>query len=230
MKITLLLIFINVLVFLNTIATVPETATDQSTGKNVTVNVTEIRKDIADNYGFSINNFESGKYYVAVTAMFLHANILHILSNMIALFFLGYAVEQKAKGLMFFSAYMITGIIGNLVTFFPIFGYDPNVILIGASGAIFGIIGFGTFLIPTKWVIYAFPIPLPFILAGVLYFFVTYSNLFIPSETAYAAHLGGFMAGAVFGLTLGEERVKSLTLFILLLLLMITVPIIVRTL
>jgi membrane associated rhomboid family serine protease len=73
------------------------------------------------NYGFSVSNFLSGKYYTAITSIFLHANIWHLVANMVALWLLGTAVESKVKSWQYFLVYFLGGILGNLLMFPLIF-------------------------------------------------------------------------------------------------------------
>jgi len=75
------------------------------------------------NFAFSINSFLSGKYYIAVTSMFLHANLIHLLGNMIALLLLGSAVESKTKEWQYLLVYFLAGIVGNVSLFIPFFNY-----------------------------------------------------------------------------------------------------------
>lgn len=78
-----------------------------------------------------------GEYYRLVTSMFLHANPIHLIFNMIALYQLGKFIEDKYGGLKFLGIFILSGIGGSLLSA----AINPNVISIGASGAIFGLIG-----------------------------------------------------------------------------------------
>jgi len=210
MKLTLLLITINVLVFIFSLQNF---------------------EYIITNYGFSIDNFLSGKYYTIITSMFLHGSFIHLFYNMLALFFLGYVAEKHSKYWQYLLVYFLSGIFGNLLVFalayIPMFEYTSSTIAIGASAAISGIIGLGVFICPTKLVLFEL-IPLPFIVAGALFFIFNLSNLFLPSNIAYPAHLGGMFAGAVFGLAWGKERIKSIFLFIFIVLLIVLLPYLIK--
>lgn len=194
MKLTLFLIILNVAVFL--------------------FSLTDFNYYI-ENYGFSIENFLGGDFYVLLTSIFLHGSISHLLSNMIALFFIGWTIEKNSRSWQFMLAYFLSGIAGNLAFFVPIFGVGVDGIGVGASGAIAGLIGLGIFLCPTKLVLFPQIIPLPFVLAGTIFLLVTITNLFAPSEVAHFAHLAGLFAGAILGLIWGENRGKRLILFII---------------
>ena len=80
----------------------------------------------------------NGDWYRMVTAMFLHGGLLHLAFNMLALWWLGSIVEQSLGTLRFLLVYFVSvlaGSAGALVL------SDPQAITVGASGAIFGIMG-----------------------------------------------------------------------------------------
>jgi membrane associated rhomboid family serine protease len=70
-----------------------------------------------------------------ITYMFLHGGIMHILFNMIALFFFGPRVEVRLGSRRFFTLYFVSGISGALLTFL----LAPYSAVIGASAAVFGV-------------------------------------------------------------------------------------------
>jgi len=78
-----------------------------------------------------------GQYWRLFTAIFLHSNFPHILLNMIFLFRLGSILEPLLGRLKFFMIYILIGVLANLVSYF---WYD-NLFTLGASGAIFGLMG-----------------------------------------------------------------------------------------
>lgn len=79
-----------------------------------------------------------GDWWRLVTAMFLHAGVLHIAFNMLALWWLGSVVEQALGPLRFLLVYFSTGLAGSAGALVISGLYTPTV---GASGAIFGILG-----------------------------------------------------------------------------------------
>jgi len=177
------------------------------------------------NYGFSVDNFLSGKYYVVFTAMFLHGGFLHLANNMIALLFLGSAVESKTKPWQYFLVYLLSGVIASFSLFFgSIFGYGSDTLAVGASGAIAGLVGLGTFLSPGKWTMFPFIIPVPFVIAGAIFFLSTSALLFAQGEVAYPAHLFGIFAGAAFGLLWGEKKLLHVAIFTSVVIFIILLP------
>ncbi|MCG3413033.1 rhomboid family intramembrane serine protease [Staphylococcus massiliensis] len=82
-------------------------------------------------------NVVHGEWHRLITSMFLHLNFEHILFNMLSLFIFGKLLESILGSWRMFGVYMLSGIIGNLVTL----AFSPDTFSLGASGAIFGLIG-----------------------------------------------------------------------------------------
>jgi len=78
-----------------------------------------------------------GDWYRLVTAMFLHASVLHIAFNMFALYWLGTVVEEAIGTVRFLFVYFISGLAGSAGALV----LDPDQFTVGASGAIWGIMG-----------------------------------------------------------------------------------------
>lgn len=204
MKITLLLVALNVFIFFYTLPNLGY---------------------FLDNYGFNVSSFLSGRYYLLITAMFLHFNLSHLVNNMLALLFLGGAVESRIGGLKYILVYLLAGIGGILPSFVSIFGYSPETVFAGASGAISGIIGVGIFVSPGKWTFFPFRIiPIPFVVAAALWFLLNTSLLFVQDTIAYPAHLAGILTGMLFGLFWGEKRLFRFILFISVVVLILALP------
>ncbi len=86
----------------------------------------------------------------------------------------------------------MTGILANILA---INVYSSS---LGASGAIFGVIG-ALIVVRPLLVVFAFGLPMPIIVAGVVWVFIDIIGLFIPSEVANLAHLGGIFFGLILG-------------------------------
>ena len=74
-----------------------------------------------------------------VTSIFLHANLSHLFFNMFALFFVGIYLERMVGRRTFFTIFLTSGIIGNLG--YLVTASNPQVPAIGASGAVYGVMG-----------------------------------------------------------------------------------------
>lgn len=127
-----------------------------------------------------------------VTAIFLHGSLGHIVLNMFALALFGSLLERLIGWKKFLIVFFATGIIANLVS---INFYDSS---LGASGAIFGIIG-SLMVVRPLMVVWAFGLPLPMFIAGILWAVLDIIGVFVPSGTANIAHLAGIVFGLIFG-------------------------------
>jgi len=88
-------------------------------------------------YGAKVNELiQAGEYYRLFTSAFLHADFMHVLFNMYALFALGRIVEEFMGKWKMLGIYSFSAITGGLLSYL----YTPNV-AVGASGAIFGLLG-----------------------------------------------------------------------------------------
>ena len=176
-------------------------------------------------FGLKPSSFLEGKVYTILTSMFIHASPAHILFNMVALFLLGTSLEKKVSLEKYLLVYFLGGIVGNLVMLIP-FLYSPNTIGVGASGAISALVGLGAFVCPGKLVIFPSIIPLPFVVAGVIYFLTTTMNLFMPEDMTigYPVHMMGIIVGSAFGLVWAENWRKSILIFIVTLILILLLP------
>lgn len=131
--------------------------------------------------------------WTLVTCMFIHANIWHILANMITLYFFGSYLNRLLGTVKFLIVYFTGGILGSIAYLLLPFSDLPAV---GASGAIFALGGVLAVMRPKLRVI-VFPIPAPLPLwIAILGIFVIFS--FLPN-VAWQAHLGGLVLGLVAG-------------------------------
>ena len=94
---------------------------------NITFNFSNVRELV-----------KQGEYYRLLTCMFLHANIYHLAFNMYALYVIGPQVEKYYGKTKYLFIYLISGLLGSL--FSAVF-MGPNTYSLGASGAIFGLLG-----------------------------------------------------------------------------------------
>jgi membrane associated rhomboid family serine protease len=78
-----------------------------------------------------------GDWWRLFTAMFLHANLLHILFNMLALWWFGSVVERALGPVRYVLVYVACGLAGSAGALIA----SPNAVTVGASGAIFGLLG-----------------------------------------------------------------------------------------
>jgi membrane associated rhomboid family serine protease len=139
--------------------------------------------------------------YTLLTYMFLHGDILHLLSNMLFLWVFGDNVEDAVGHIKFIVFYLICGIAGGLAHSLVL--PTSKLPLIGASGAVAGVIAAYLILHPRVmvWVLAFRFIPLRISAAWVLGIWVA-TQLFMvilnqPNQVAWWAHIGGMAAGAI---------------------------------
>ena len=85
---------------------------------------------------------EDGRYYTILTAMFLHADIYHLANNMLLLAGLGMMLENDIGHVRFAVLYFLSGIGAHIVSLsYKLFADEWYVSSIGASGAVFGLVG-----------------------------------------------------------------------------------------
>jgi membrane associated rhomboid family serine protease len=161
--------------------------------------------DITDYLSFT-PAFAYSRPWTFVTAIFLHADITHILFNMIALFFFGIYLEKKISKKSYIFIFLLAGIIGNVGYYFS--APDSSIPGLGASGAIYGIMGTLTVLAPTA-VVFVYGIPMPMFVAAIFWFLLEFFGLFAPSDIAHGAHLGGLFVGIILGVYFRLQMRKS---------------------
>ena len=137
----------------------------------------------------------TGEYWRIFTAMFIHFNILHIGLNMLSLFLVGRAVEVMYGKWRYLAIYLLSGIIGGIVTFF----LQPDALAAGASGAIFGVFGaIGIFFIVNRRALGAYG-------NGAIGQWIFWLGLnliwgFSTPGIGILDHIGGLVAGLLLGL------------------------------
>ncbi|NPA38363.1 MAG: rhomboid family intramembrane serine protease [Candidatus Nanohaloarchaeota archaeon] len=157
-----------------------------------------------DYEGFFLSPAHPFEIWRYITSLFIHYGLGHLISNMFALLIFGTILEGIIGSRNFLIVYFLSGIAGGI--FFNLLT-PPDVVGAGASGAISGIIGALTVLRP-KLVLYYY-VPMPLILLSAFYLFQDLYGLFYPTDSiGYAAHIGGFLAGALWGL-LNRHRFKE---------------------
>jgi rhomboid protease GluP len=134
-----------------------------------------------------------GFYYQLFTSMFVHADIAHIVGNMLFLLIFGLRSEEMFSLPEYLSIYFLGGLTGNLLSLL----LPLETISVGASGAIFSMFGAAT--------IYARHSFRQSILGALIYAFFL---LFLSSGPGVNnfAHIGGLVAGLVIGYVLATRR------------------------
>jgi membrane associated rhomboid family serine protease len=148
--------------------------------------------------------------YTIFTSMYVHADIYHIFANMLFLFLFGWPLEERIGKNKVFVIYIAAGILGLILQSMVMWG--SATLIIGASGAIAGLVGALFILYPRdKLTLPLFFIVLPNVPVWIatLAFFASQLPIVLgvgSSGVAYAAHLGGFLAGMALGSLLGKAQ------------------------
>ena len=142
--------------------------------------------------GLSVFGIEAGDYYRFITAAFLHGGLMHYISNtIIGLFVLSSGLERVIGKHKFAIIYFSSLVLSSVVVYFYSYLFQPNTLTIGASGAIFGVLGALLYLTLYREEL-LFPQEIKSIRMLVLLqmvFTLISANISIPG------HIGGFAAG-----------------------------------
>lgn len=138
-----------------------------------------------------------GMYWQVFTYQFIHGDVFHLLFNMLALFFFGIPTERTIGSKEFVLYYLFVGTLSGILSFavYTAFGaYTIN--LIGASGAVFGVLLLYAVMFP-KSVIYIWgilPVPAPILIIG--YAVLELLSMFSLNDgIAHLTHFTGLIAG-----------------------------------
>jgi rhomboid protease GluP len=151
-------------------------------------------QEVVNAFGQINTNVWNGEVWRLFTAMFVHANIVHIFGNMLFLLIFGLRAEDMFNIREYLLIYFLSGLSGGFLTL--ILG-PSGIVSIGASGAIFGVLG--------ATMIYARRSIGQSIVSALIYvFFLFIINL--GPDVNWLAHLGGLGAGLLIGYALGSSR------------------------
>lgn len=171
----------------------------------------------ANNYILVQNN----EWYRLITCMFMHADLLHIVFNMWALYVLGLQVERYYGTKKFLLIYFLSGILGSL---FSCVFMGESAFSIGASGAIFGLLG------SIAYFTYNYRATLNGLLRSNI-MTVIIMNLaigFFISSIDISAHIGGLIGGILISMAIGlgdkyrkNDQINGIIVYLLMVIFMI---------
>ena len=154
--------------------------------------------------GFSVPGFLT-RPWTLVTYMFLHGSFMHVFMNMLALFFFGPPLEQKWGSRLFLRYYLLTGLGGAAFSVLLYSMIGPTM-MIGASGAIFGLLLAFALNWPDAriYLWFVFPVKAKWFVMGLGAFTLLSTAQGSADGVAHWAHLGGLVSGFVY-LRYGER-------------------------
>jgi membrane associated rhomboid family serine protease len=140
--------------------------------------------------------------WTVLTYMFVHAGLMHLLFNMLALFFFGPQLEARLGGRRFVTLYLVSGFTGALLSL-----YTPQALIVGASGAVYGVmLGFARYWPRVQILIWGIIPVQARVLVIVMTLLALYGGAGLGQRgVAHLAHLGGFLGGYLY-LKLVETR------------------------
>lgn len=179
----------------------------------------QIRENVLDTYGISRTNFSA---VTLVTSMFLHGDLFHLIGNMLFLSIFGIAVEGRLRTVKFLLLYFLAGFAGDLLQL-AVMGSPKleSIPLIGASGAIMGVMGAALYMFPFAPVCFFFlslyrlstmEFVVEWPLWGAAAMYIAYDilgamvGMGVGGGVANLAHLGGVAGGALICLIYRAKR------------------------
>ena len=157
--------------------------------------------DVSERFGLLPEAVFAGQWDRLFTSMFLHADLGHLGSNMLALLCMGYVYEQRSgrhRHLKMLVTYFVSGICGSLLVLFT---SEPEVITLGASGCIFGVMSAAFVMMLKYGNFYG-------IRALLINLAINISTTFHNEGISVAGHMGGLAGGLIMGTFLISEKDK----------------------
>jgi len=159
---------------------------------------------------FSGENLLKGRVWTLVTALFLHADLMHLAGNMLFLFVFGNTLEKELGAQKTLLAFFIGGTLSFLL---GVFFYTPQTFLVGASAAIFTLTAIAMLVKPLK---FSFFFLMPVGLVAIIYFMYNIFAVYFGAEgnIAYISHVIGFLIGVPFGARWSKNVFRNLLITI----------------
>jgi membrane associated rhomboid family serine protease len=154
-----------------------------------------------------------------VTSMFVHGGWMHIIGNMLFLWAFGKSLEDAMGHMKFLSFYLICGVIAGFVQF--CFNLGSHVPMVGASGAIAGVMGAYLIKFPRAWIhtlvfiiVFVTTVDIPAWFFTIFWFVTQLFNGYgsiaqtqvAEGGTAWFAHIGGFLGGMLLVTLMGTRN------------------------
>jgi len=159
---------------------------------------------------FSGENLLKGRVWTLFTALFLHADLAHLLGNLLFLFVFGNTLEKELGARKTLLTFFVGGTISFLL---GIVFYEPQTFLIGASAAIFTLTAIAMLVKPLK---FSFFFLMPIGLVAIIYLVYNVLAVYFGAEgnIAYISHVIGFLIGVPFGAAWSKTLFRNLLITI----------------
>ncbi|WP_449387157.1 rhomboid family intramembrane serine protease [Chryseobacterium lineare] len=171
-----------------------------------------------EKYKFNVGAIRNRNEYIRLlSAGFLHADIFHLVFNMLTLYFFGPVVIQGFGNLGFILIYFGSILLGNIFSLF-VYQRQPWYSAIGASGGVSGILFASIAMIPHLEIYMFFiPIGIPGFIFGLVYFSYSVYMMLNPNHNdniGHAAHLGGAFFGLVYAVAIQPQAAMTNSLYL----------------
>jgi len=173
---------------------------------------------ITEKYKFSVGAILHKKEYIRLLSSgFLHADIMHLVFNMLTLYFFAPIVIQGFGNIGFIIVYLGAILLGNFLSLY-IYQKQPWYSAVGASGGVSGILFASIALIPDLKIYLLFiPIGIPGYIFGLVYFGYSVYMMLNPrahDNIGHAAHLGGAFLGLLYDVINAPEHAMQNGIYI----------------
>jgi membrane associated rhomboid family serine protease len=162
------------------------------------------------NFASSLKNLEEGRVWTLVTAVFMHASLLHLFGNMIFLYVFGNTLESVTDYRRMLTAFFLGGILSFPLSL-PFF--QSGATFVGASAAIFTLTAVVMLMKPLR---FSWLLLMPVGLVAILYFL--YNGLAVyyhyQSDVAYVSHVVGFSLGLPLGIAWSTQWKRNILISI----------------
>ncbi|WP_366512760.1 rhomboid family intramembrane serine protease [Kordia sp.] len=154
-------------------------------------------------YLFNISAIDNGQHYRMMTSGFLHADVMHLVFNMLTLYFFANSVIFTLGAQYFLLIYVASLLLGNILSYY-FHRNEPHYSALGASGAVSGVLYASILLFPNNSLYIMFiPFPVKAYIVGICYLiFSIYGMKKRVGNIGHDAHFGGAVAGFVITLIL----------------------------
>src|SRR3989338_1423696 len=140
--------------------------------------------------------------WILVTSIFLHGDLGHLRGNIFALGLFGSILEKFIGTKKFIIIFFAGGIVANIVSL-PFYTSA-----LGASGAIFGLLGMLAALKP-KMIVWTYGVPMPMFMAAGFWLLLDIAGAFYPTNIANVAHIGGLFFGIIVGIIFRQPETEA---------------------
>jgi len=159
------------------------------------------------NFGF-IPKYAVERPWTFITAVFLHGGFSHLFVNMFVLLMFGIFLESRVGRRNYLLIFFLAGIVGNVS--YMLLTPGSATIGLGASGAIYGLMGALVVLLPFMVVYVWGMVPMPLLFVAVLWALGDIFGLFTPADNiGHEAHLAGLVIGLLFGFYLRQQAKRK---------------------